>query len=126
MPMPTDEQLREYVGQLPPIYRDILAAYPELNPARKAGQGLAVVSFVDLFGVGEDDFGNEFRDERYDEDEVVDAFRQLEERRFLSRDPVLGALRYAPTELGERLITLLTGRAPRPKGAPLLPQPAWA
>jgi hypothetical protein len=32
---------KEYVDSLPPIYRDILAAFPEIEPGMKPGWGLA-------------------------------------------------------------------------------------
>lgn len=124
--MPTEDELREYVEQLPPIYRDILKAYPAINPERKFGGALMAVSLVDRFGPDIDDRRDEFFDAAYDEDEVLDALYQLEARHFLDRHPTLGAVSFAPTPLGERLITLLTGRMPRPKGAPPLPQPVWA
>ena len=34
----------EYVRNLPEIYRDILAAFPEFSPTRKAGYGLSFPS----------------------------------------------------------------------------------
>lgn len=124
--MPTDDELRAYVEQLPPIYRDILAAYPAINPERKFGGSLMAMSLVDRLGPDIDDQRGEFFDAEYDEDEVLDALYQLEARHFLDRHPALGAASFSPTPLGERLITLLTGSTPRPKGAPPLPQPAWA
>ena len=32
---------KDYVDSLPEIYQDILAAFPEIEPARNAGEGLA-------------------------------------------------------------------------------------
>ena len=34
----------EYVNSLPEIYRDMLAAFPQFNPTRKVGYGLAFQS----------------------------------------------------------------------------------
>lgn len=123
--MPTDEQLRKYLEQVPQIYHDILSAYPKLSPERKTGGGVMVLSLVDHFGPSVDDNRGEFFPAEHDEDEILDALSQLEERGFLARDPKLNTLSYAPTAVGERLISLLTGFAPRPKGAPPLPQPTW-
>src|SRR5439155_25538757 len=39
--MPTDQQLRTYAQSLPKIYREILAAFPRIEPNRKTGYGLA-------------------------------------------------------------------------------------
>src|SRR5260370_19374486 len=39
--MPVTE---EYVKTLPPIYRDILAAFPQFDPTRKVGYGLSYQS----------------------------------------------------------------------------------
>jgi hypothetical protein len=124
--MPTDDQLREYIEQLPPIYRDILTAYPAINPERKVGGSLMAMSLVDRLGPDIDDRRDPGFTAEYDEDEVLDALYQLEARDFLTRHPTLGAISFSPTPLGERLVTLLTGHTPRPKGAPPLPQPAWA
>jgi len=126
MPTPTDEQLKAFAEQLPPIYRDILAAFPGINPERKAGGALMAMSLVDRFGPAIDDERDEQFDADHDEDEVLDALQQLEDRGFLARHPRLASLSYAPTALGERLISLLTGHRPRPKGAPPLPQLTWA
>jgi hypothetical protein len=35
--MPSDAEMAAYARSLPPIYRDILAAFPEIEPGRKAG-----------------------------------------------------------------------------------------
>ena len=125
MPTPTGEQLKEFAEQLPPIYRDILAAFPGINPERKTGGALMAMSLVDRFGPQIDDQREEYFDADHDEDEILDALQQLEDRGFLARHPRLGQLSYAPTPLGERLISRLTGRNPRPKGAPPLPQLTW-
>ena len=39
--MPSDQELRAYAQTLPTIYREILAAFPRIEPGRKAGYGLA-------------------------------------------------------------------------------------
>ena len=39
--MATEEELRHYAESLPPIYREILGAFPRLEPSRKQGYGLA-------------------------------------------------------------------------------------
>ena len=36
--MPTDKEMQEYAASLPDIYRDILAAFPEIEPALWVGR----------------------------------------------------------------------------------------
>ena len=40
--MATEEDLRHYAESLPPIYREILAAFPRLEPGRQAGLRLGI------------------------------------------------------------------------------------
>lgn len=112
--MPTDEQLREYAEQLPQIYRDVLAAFPGVNPDRKSGYGLTVETILDH--LIDSDCGHDTAD-------VQDALRKLEERGFLTANRPMAW--YSPTTLGERLVTVVTGHTPRPSGAPPLPVPTW-
>src|ERR1043166_6857208 len=39
--MPNDTEIIAYAKSLPDIYRDILAAFPAIEPGRNAGYGLA-------------------------------------------------------------------------------------
>ena len=39
--MPSDAEMTAYAKNLPDIYRDIMAAFPAIEPGRKAGYGLA-------------------------------------------------------------------------------------
>ena len=39
--MATDEQLKSYAESLPSIYREILTAFPRMEPNRRQGYGLA-------------------------------------------------------------------------------------
>lgn len=112
--MPTDEQLREYAEKLPQIYRDVLATFPAINPERKAGYGLTVETVLDHLIDS---------DRGYDTADVQDALAKLEERGFLTLHRKMAW--YAPTQLGERLVTVLTGHTPRSSGAPPLPVPTW-
>jgi hypothetical protein len=48
---------QKYANDLPPIYRDVLALFPEVEPARKAGWGLAYQTLAahlsDKYSLGE-------------------------------------------------------------------------
>jgi len=115
MAEPTDKQLKEYVAGLPDVYQYILKAYPSKQPNRQAGDGLTEDSIVDSFA--------DIRD-IYSIDEVSDALDQLVQRDFLKKQPSFRF--FSPTELGERLIRVLTGSVPRSsKAAPPLPELAW-
>jgi len=84
----------QYVQSLEPIYRDILAMYPEIDPARKKGSGLAYQSLYtalsDKYGLGEIKAACE----------QMAAGGAMEIR--------LGYFAH-PTELGEEIIAKLTG-----------------
>ena len=50
--MATDEQMESYANSLPPIYREILAAFPRLDPSPKQGYGLAFQTLAAMIGNG--------------------------------------------------------------------------
>jgi len=114
MPLPTDEQLRDYAANLPAIYRALLSAFPEVAPRRRVGDGLTLET---IQGFVEDNYP----DERAAD--VRDGLNQLESGGFLSSSNRWSF--YSPTLLGERLIEAVTGSVPAPQGPPPLPQPTW-
>lgn len=114
MPVPTDEQLREYAEKLPAIYKAILSAYPAVAPGRREGDGLTADSIREHV--------EEVHPDERSED-VPAGLNQLEERGFLSSAKRWSF--YSPTSLGERLIVVLTGHVPAPVGPPPLPVPTW-
>ncbi len=106
--MPTDTQLRAYVEALPSIYREILAAFPRLEPGRRQGYGLAFQTLAA-------DFEN--RGRRFDLEQIMQACGELEDKGLIE---VRNGIFARPTELGERLIGLVTGQqAPTLKVEPL-------
>ena len=116
MAEPTDDQLREYAAKLPQIYKDLLAAFPKVDPDRRSGDPVKVFEIEELLV-------NEASDVRIQD--FQKAINQLVSQKFL-RD-IGGSLNYcAPTVLGERLITLITNHVPRPASIPELPEPSWA
>jgi hypothetical protein len=111
--MPTDDQLTEYLRRLPPIYRDILAAFPEVEPGRKAGDGIAVQTLTIHFANRK--IGHSFGD-------VKEACQNLRAAGLLE---IRNEIFAHPTELGERLIAMLTGKRPAEARIPELPAPTW-
>ncbi len=91
--MATDEQLKSYAESLPPIYREILTAFPRLEPGRKQGYGLAFQTLeVDL--------------KSYNLGEIVQACEQLQQHELVE---VKHKIFVHPTQLGEHLIGIITG-----------------
>jgi hypothetical protein len=112
--MPSDKDLKGYADHLPPIYRDILAAFPSIEPGRKAGYGLAFQTLAMHF-VNED--------RKYAFAEVQEACHRLAERGFFE---IRNGIFAHPTDLGERLIATVTDRPPAAhSGVPQLPALTW-
>jgi hypothetical protein len=98
----------EYVRNLPEIYRDILAAFPEFSPTRKAGYGL---SFPSLYSA---------LDGRYTLGEIELACEQMARAGVMEIKHTIFA---TPTPAGEELIAAVTGGNPAPKaGVPPFPE----
>lgn len=107
--MPT-APLVEYSKRLPEIYRDILAAFPEVEPGRKAGYGLAFQTLAAHFVN---------RSKPWSFGDVEEACRQLAEQGFVD---IRNGFFAHPTDLGEQLIAAVTGLTPAPvRGIPALP-----
>jgi hypothetical protein len=86
-----------YLEQLAPIYKDVLAAFWRFDPTRKNGEGLA---FQSLYSV---------LDEQYTLGEIRAACLELEKGGAVE---IRNGIFAHPTELGEELITAVTGKAP--------------
>lgn len=113
--MPTDDELAAYAKKLPPIYRDIMAAFPAIEPSRKAGYGLAFQTLAVHFANTRHEHGLE---------DVRAACMRLAEEDFLE---IRNGIFAHPTELGEQLIAILTAkpRAISPSPPPPLPMRTW-
>jgi hypothetical protein len=109
--MATDEQLRAYAQSLPEIYREILAAFPRLEPNRKRGYGLAFQSLLADF---------ESRGLEFDLGQIIQACEQLQQHGLME---IKHRIFVHPTETGERLVTALSDQEPSPSGVPALPLP---
>jgi hypothetical protein len=112
--MPSDDELKAYAKDLPEIYRDILEAFPESEPGRKAGYGLAFYTLAAHFV----NTGRE-----HSLEEVQAACMQLAKGGFFE---IKNQIFAHPTELGERLIAAVTGgEVPSKSEFPPLPIPTW-
>jgi hypothetical protein len=96
--MPTDEQLRTYAQSVPAIYREILAAFPRIEPNRRQGYGLAFQTFAA-------DFENQGLN--FNLSEIIQACQELERNGLVE---IKNRIFVHPTSLGERLVTLISGR----------------
>ena len=106
--MPTDEQLRAYADSVPLIYREILAAFPRIEPSRRQGYGLAFQTLAA-------DFEN--RGLTFSLGEIIQAGQELERNGLVQ---IKNGIFIHPTPLGERLIAFITGQqAPAVKVDPL-------
>jgi len=112
--MPTDDKMREYAERLPPIYRHIMAAFPEIEPGRKAGYGLAFQTLTAHFFNTRRQYGFE---------EVRQACTLLAQNGFLEIRKEIFA---HPTDLGEQLIAAVTDKpTASPAMVPELPARTW-
>ncbi len=106
--MPTEEQLRAYAESVPEIYREILIAFPRIEPSRRQGYSLAFQTIAA-------DFEN--RAILFGLAEIMQACQELEEKGLVE---IKNRIFVQPTLLGERLIAALTGKqAPAIKVDPL-------
>jgi len=114
--MPTPVQLKEYADSLPPIYRDILAAFGRAaSPYRHYMEGMSVdVLLTELVN------GKAKRTEA----EVYSALEKLEREGFFRLD--VSDLAYvSPTALGEELLEVVSGKKADMVPVPDLPKPNW-
>ena len=112
MSMPNNEQIHAYVGQLPEIYRYVLEAFAKAVPGRRSGSSLhstVIAQWVIL----QDDYY-----QRYDVSVAID---NLIEKKILKIESEDDYNSIAPTELGERIISTMTGISPPQNVVPALP-----
>jgi hypothetical protein len=112
--MPTDDDLKAFAKQLPSIYRDILSAFPAIEPNRKAGFGLAFQTIAAHFYN---------RQVSYGLGEIEGACQELTANGFLE---IKNGIFAHPTDLGERLISVISGHPVAAKNVlPALPTRTW-
>lgn len=112
--MPSEAQVDEYASHLHPIYRDILAAYPAIEPHRQAGYGLAFQTLaIHFFNTGK----------QWSLGDVQGACEKMAEAGIVEMKNGIFA---HPTEIGERLIATISGKPLAPTFAiPALPTRTW-
>src|SRR5438876_2736851 len=111
--MPSDQELRAYAEKLPDIYREILIAFPRIEPGRKVGYGLAFQTLA-----------ADFADRKigFTLGEIILACEQLQAHRIVE---IKYRIFVHPTEYGERLITAITGKQSPVTTVPALPAPPF-
>jgi hypothetical protein len=109
--MATEEELTHYAESLPSIYREILAAFPRLEPGRKQGYGLAFQTLAVDF---------ESQHKGFDLGQIMQASQELERKGLVKIKHRIFA---HPTALGERLIGIISGREAQAVTVDELPSP---
>lgn len=109
--MATAEEFTAYAATLPEIYREILAAFPRIEPTRKTGFGLAFQSIWADF---------EEHGLAISLGELMEACQQLAAYGFVE---IKRGMFVHPTDKGEQLIRAVTGCEASPTKVPVLPPP---
>jgi hypothetical protein len=105
--MATDGQLRPYAQPLPPIYREILAAFPRIEPNRRQGYGLAFQTMAA-------DFEN--RGLAFNLGEIIQACQELKWNGLVD---IKNRIFVHPTALGEHLVAIVSGQQAPDTSPPL-------
>jgi hypothetical protein len=109
--MPTTHALDDYVQRLPALYREILSAFPRIEPTRRAGYGLAFQSLSADF---------EERGVNHSVGEIILACQELAKYGLVE---IKHNIFVHPTARGEELIAALTGHQPAELSVEPLPPP---
>jgi hypothetical protein len=98
----------QYVNSLPEIYRDILASFPAIEPARSFGDGLTYQTLYSHLH------------EKWSMTEILQACEQMSHA-----NAVILRMRLfvCPTDFGEQIIASLTGKKPSVRQVPAFPLP---
>ena len=112
--IPTAEELKAYADRLPPIYREVLAAFQQADPNRMKGDPVA-------FGTLRSTLLNEAKE--YTDPELELAIGKLVDMGFLDESDFPEW--FTPTPIGDALIAIITGKPVRPVSIPELPTPTW-
>jgi hypothetical protein len=106
--------MKEYARNLPPVYRDIMAAFPAIEPGRKERYSLAFQTLAVHFANTRRGYGLE---------EIQEACKRLADSGFIE---IKNEIFAHPTDLGEQLIAAVTG-GPRALKlvVPELPTRTW-
>ncbi len=98
--------LEQYAQKLPPIYQDLLRQFPDSDPYRTPGSGLAVPT---IYTGLREKYREENREFPYSNGMVVEAFRQMAQSGVVElRNDIF----VYPQSVGEELIAILSGQSP--------------
>ena len=112
--MPSNAEIAAYAKKLPEIYRDIMAAFPKVEPRRKAGYGLAFQTLAMHFANTQMEYGL---------GDVREACIKLADSGFIEIRHEIFA---HPTDLGEQLIAVVADTPlASSSGVPSLPARTW-
>ena len=101
---------QQYLKTIPPIYRDVLEAFPRISPSRKKGDSLAISTI----------YANmENEKKSYSIGEIREACKNLADNGVLENRYLIFV---HPTDLGEELIASLTGSNTPEKSIPPFPR----
>ncbi|HEX7380140.1 MAG TPA: hypothetical protein VF278_23670 [Pirellulales bacterium] len=109
--MVTAEQIDAYIADIPDIYREILTAFPNVEPNRQPRYGLAYQSLWADF---------QQRGLAYSLGELMAACEQLASHGLVT---IKHGIVVHPTDRGELLISALTGKTAKSVPVPALPPP---
>lgn len=98
----------EYVENLPAIYRDILAAFPQFDATRKQGYGLSYQSLYSALNG------------KYTLGEIILACQELAKNAVVE---IKNEIFVHPTPVGEELIATVTGNMAPQVAVPPFPPP---
>jgi hypothetical protein len=102
---------QEYIQDLPAIYRDILALFPDVEPARKAGWGLAYQTLAAHLS------------DKYSLGEIMQACEKMEHGGAVV---IKNRIFVHPTPLGEEIVALVSGKTAGQERVPEFPSPTKA
>jgi hypothetical protein len=146
-PMPTEQQLQAYAQKLPQIYREILESIQQVDPYRRRNEGVFESSLRNHYinrrftritatttstttttttpqpGDAIPIFGDVSDNKVRDDFSVV--LERLADAGFLIVPTETRWGTIVPTELGEELIAVITGKRTPKYDVPELPKPTW-
>lgn len=100
---------KQYLEAIPEIYRDVLAAFPRIDPSRKKGYGLAVSTI----------YANMENEQKpYSIGEIREASQNMAASGVVE---IQNQIFVCPTDLGEELIASLTDQPVPAKAVPDFP-----
>jgi hypothetical protein len=130
MAEPTDEQLRDYIDKMPQIYKDVLAAFPDIAPTRRRGEAILCESISGYVAEQDNDYRLADIDSAIEELIKKGVLRRSiddpSRREFHQEYKKMFPDEVFPLPIGERIIKLLTGKDVYHFELPRLPEFTWS